>query len=130
VAQEKKRVSVKPAMLLCLLATAALADATPAPVRAEIDVLLARLENSGCEFDRNGTWASGAQAKDHLLRKLSYLEGETTLKSTEQFIDLAASSSSVSGKPYQVKCGNDAPVESRQWLGRELATIRSNRKRP
>ncbi|HEV8690291.1 MAG TPA: DUF5329 domain-containing protein [Ideonella sp.] len=110
-----------------LLATAcglSAAASTPAPVRAEIDALLARLQASGCEFNRNGSWHDGSEAKGHLLRKLDYLEGEKTLQSTEQFIELAASTSSMSGKPYQVQCGGAASVPSQQWLMRELQAVR------
>lgn len=117
--------------LFCLVAMVlALADAsaapTPGPVRAEIDALLAKLQASGCEFKRNGTWYSGAEARAHLLRKLEYIEGRSTLQSAEQFIEQAASSSSASGRPYQVRCGAAPAVKSQQWLGKELAVIRSS----
>ena len=68
-------------------------------MRAEIDAVLSRLQSSGCQFDRNGSWYSSSEAKDHILRKLDYLEGKTTIQSTEQFIALAATKSSSSGKP-------------------------------
>jgi Family of unknown function (DUF5329) len=99
---------------------------TPVPVRAEIDALLARLEISGCQFSRNGTWHSGSKTKEHLLRKLKYIEDRGTVQSTEQFIELAASSSSSSGKPYEVQCGSAAPIKSQQWLTNELAALRSS----
>lgn len=105
---------------------ASVAAPTAAPVRAEIDALLARLRASGCEFYRNGSWYSGAEAKVHLLRKLEYLEGKSTLQSTEQFIELAASSSSASGQPYQVRCGSGSSEKSRQWFTKELAAVRSS----
>lgn len=104
------------------------ASTTAAPVRAEIDAVLSRLQSSGCQFDRNGSWYSSSEAKDHILRKLDYLEGKTTIQSTEQFIALAATKSSSSGKPYRVKCGADAAVESQQWLNKQLAVIRANAK--
>ncbi len=109
--------------LACGLSAAAPA---PAPVRAEIDALLARLQASGCQFNRNGTWHSAADARNHLLRKLDYLEDKGKVQSTEQFIALAASGSSSSGKPYKVKCGAEAGgVDSAAWLGSELAAIRA-----
>jgi hypothetical protein len=65
-------------LLLLLLACLFVAAATAAPLlpvaRTEIDALLSRLEALGCEFNRNGTWYTGAEAKPHLLRKLKYLE--------------------------------------------------------
>ncbi|MCG2591731.1 DUF5329 domain-containing protein [Ramlibacter sp. XY19] len=113
------------ALALALASCAALAGPTPAPVRAEIDVLLARLQASGCQFNRNGSWYDGAEARSHLLRKLDALEGRGTVQNTEQFIQLAASGSSMSGKPYLVRCTGAAAVESRQWLTEQLAQVRS-----
>ena len=107
--------------LSCSLAVAA---PTSAPVRAEIGLLLSQLQTSGCEFNRNGTWYSGTEAKDHLQRKLEYIEGKNTVQSTEQFIELAAAKSSSSGKPYQVKCSGVPAVESRVWLTNQLGLIR------
>jgi hypothetical protein len=109
---------------------ASLAGPTPPPVRAEIDALLATLQASGCRFSRNGSWYSASEAKDHLLRKLRYIERKGTIGSAEQFITLAASKSSVSGKAYRVKCGNELPVESREWLSRQLTIIRGTPGKP
>jgi hypothetical protein len=97
----------------------------PAAARAEIDALLSGLASSGCEFNRNGTWYDAVTAKSHLLRKLEYLEKKSALQTTEQFISLAASSSSTSGKPYQVRCGNAAAVDSGEWMRNRLKALRS-----
>lgn len=115
-----------PALFVALASVcgAVLADPTPAPVRAEIDAMLNRLETSGCQFQRNGSWHDGARAKAHLLDKLAYIEKRGTVQSAEQFIELAASRSSLSGRPYQVRCGGLAAVESRQWLSEQLPAIR------
>lgn len=99
-------------------------------MRAEIDALLVRLQAPGCQFNRNGSWYSGAKAKDHLLRKLDYFEGKGAIQSAERFIELAASRSSSSGKPYQVKCGGESPVESQLWLTRQLSAMRPPAGRP
>ena len=116
-----------PLLLLIGLAAAAAAAAAPLPpvAKAEIDGLLARLEASGCQFNRNGTWYPAPEAKTHLLRKLAYLEDRGAVKNAEQFIELGASGSSMSGKPYLVRCGNAAPVESGAWLRSQLQLIRS-----
>lgn len=93
------------------------------PARAEIDALLVKLQASRCEFSRNGPGYSAAEAKSHLLRKLEYLEGRGEVQSAEQFIDLAAATSSLSGQPYRVKCGNAASLESAVWLHGELRRL-------
>ena len=114
------------ALVLALAATAAVA--APSAARPEIDALLARLQSSGCSFERNGTWYEAAQARDHLLRKLAYLEDRNLVQTSEQFIDRAATGSSMSGKPYRVRCGAAAPVESRAWLTEQLKAVRAGAK--
>ncbi|MGH8856349.1 MAG: DUF5329 domain-containing protein [Telluria sp.] len=119
---------IRPAILISalLLATGAHAAPTPAPVRAEIDALLAKMQASSCQFERNRSWHSAADARAHLLRKLEYIEkGKRAVASTEQFIDAAATKSSVSGTPYRVKCGGAQPVPSADWLNRELKALRA-----
>lgn len=113
------------APVLALLAAVAQAAPTPPAVRTEILSLLQRLQDSGCEFNRNGSWYSGAEARGHLLKKLDYLEShDAKLQRSEDFIQQAASSSSMSGKPYLVRCAASAPVESRAWLTQELTKLR------
>jgi hypothetical protein len=116
--------SIAIALTLAALAASVLAAPTAAPVRAEIDTLLARLVTSGCAFGRNDAWHAGADAKAHLLNKLEYIEKYATIATTEQFIDLAATKSSMSGNPYLVRCGNAAAVQSGPWLLGQLQELR------
>jgi hypothetical protein len=109
-----------------IFAAAGNAASLSPPARAEIDALLSRLEASSCTFNRNGTWYPAAEAKTHLLRKLKYLEDRGAVRSAEQFIELAGSSSSTTGKPYLVKCGSGAAVESGAWLQSQLQMLRSS----
>jgi len=88
--------------------------------------MLSSLEASACEFNRNGTWHSVAEAKAHLSRKLRYLEDRGAVPSAERFIELAASTSSTTGQPYLVKCGSGAPVQSGTWLPSQLKVMRSS----
>lgn len=103
--------------------------AVPAPpaVHAEIEGLLQKLEASGCRFNRNGSWYSASEARAHLSKKLDYLEGKDMIKSTDDFIRLAASTSSMSGKPYLVQCEGAAAVESKAWLNRQLEAARATK---
>lgn len=106
------------------------ADPASPAVRVEIDALLGKLQSSACEFNRNGAWHNASTAKTHLLQKLKYLEDRNAIQSTEQFIELGASRSSVSGKSYLVRCANAAAVESKSWLAIELKAIRSSTVKP
>lgn len=114
-------------LLLSLPAVFAAAAPLPPTARAEVDALLTRLQSSGCEFNRNGSWYAGAEAKAHLLKKLDYLEGKDLVKTAEDFIEKGASTSSMSGKPYLVRCAGKAPVESGPWLKAELQQLRAAR---
>ncbi len=102
--------------------------AEPSPiVRQEIAHLLQYLGNSGCQFKRNDSWYSSAEAVVHLDKKYQYLLRKDLVASAEDFIARAASESSTSGKPYQVKCGTNGAVPSSAWLKSELAKYRKGR---
>ncbi len=71
------------------------------------------MEHSGCEFYRNGTWYDSKTARAHLQSKYEMLAGSGRINSAEDFIDQAATSSgSLSGRPYQVRCGGGEPIAS------------------
>jgi len=84
--------------------------------KVEIDYLFSYLKNSGCQFNRNGKWYGADEAVSHLGTKYKYLLEKNMLSTTDDFIDKAATSSSTSGKPYFVKCGNEEPMQSSVWF--------------
>lgn len=119
--------STRCAAMAALILSGATTFAAPLPAaaKAEVTALLGRLQTSSCEFNRNGDWHAAAEARAHLERKLAYLEDKNLVKTTEEFIERGASKSSMSGKPYLVRCAGAAPVESKVWLTRELTALRS-----
>ncbi|HEU4777839.1 MAG TPA: DUF5329 domain-containing protein [Telluria sp.] len=106
-----------------LLAGQAMA-ATPAATRAEVTQLMGAVEKSGCKFSRNGSWYSGAEARAHLQKKFDYLDRKDMLTTTESFIEKGASTSSMSGKPYEMQCPDSKQVTSAAWLTAELKRLR------
>lgn len=117
------------AALLALMPLLSLAAPPPA-ARQEIAHLIGYLAASGCSFQRNGSWHEAPEAAKHLQRKYDYLQKRDLVATSEQFIARAASESSLSGKPYQVRCGGQAPVASAAWLKAELAKLRNGRVLP
>jgi hypothetical protein len=103
------------------------ADAAPPPAIAqtEIDYLLGYLERSGCQFYRNGTWYDSAAAQAHLRGKYEYLAARGVIKSAEDFIEQAATKSSLSGTAYAIKCNGGPVMTTNQWLREALAQYRS-----
>jgi hypothetical protein len=114
--------------LLALIAALNLlpaADAAPPAAAAiEISYLLGLIEQSGCEFFRNGTWYDAQRAQAHLRAKYDMLTATDQIKSAEDFIEKAASNSSMSGQPYQIKCSGGAATTTRQWFSAALARYR------
>ena len=111
-----------------LLAATASAHAALSPVaEREITHLLTRMAQSGCEFNRNGSWHGAAEASAHLQKKYDYLRNKNLLSSAEDFIAGAATQSSLSGQAYQVRCAGGAAVDSSVWFRQMLRQYRQKR---
>jgi hypothetical protein len=105
----------------------AAASALPAPAaQAEIDYLLSAVASSKCEFYRNGSWYDPKSAADHLATKYKYLAARDLVQSAEEFIEKAATRSSLSGRDYAIRCGGGAAVASNRWLLILLARYRES----
>jgi hypothetical protein len=117
--------------LLLLAFAFPMARAAPSGSDAEeIEHLLSYLAISDCAFNRNGKWYPALQAAKHLRGKYDYLLAKDLLSSAESFIERAASRSSVSGKPYLVRCGAAGPIESGPWFRAELQRFRDRKLSP
>jgi Family of unknown function (DUF5329) len=108
------------------------ADAAPPAIvqtqiaKTEINYLLGFVERSGCQFYRNGSWYDSKQAQAHLRDKYDYLAAKGLINSAEDFIERAATKSSLSSKAYAIKCGTGPVVTTNQWLREALAGYRSS----
>lgn len=103
-----------------------LAFAAPeARAQAEIAHLLDYVATPGCQFNRNGSWHEGAEARSHLRKKYDYLVKRKLVTTAESFIERAATESSMSGKDYLVRCGTGKPVASAAYLKGELSRYRA-----
>lgn len=91
----------------------------------EVNFLLGYIEGSGCEFQRNGTWHSAHEGQLHLRDKFNYLVAWKRVDTTEQFIERAATESSITGRAYMVRCNGGPTITSKKWLGDELLRLRN-----
>ena len=90
----------------------------------EVAHLLDYIAQSNCSFIRNDKVYDSGQARDHINKKYEYVKNR--ISSAEQFITYAASKSSITGKKYQVTCGETTMLSS-EWLAEELRTYRETR---
>ena len=113
--------------LLLGLALLSVASAVPPAItQTEINYLLGFIESSGCEFYRNGSWYDSKRAQAHLRDKYEMLAAADRISTAEDFIEKAATKSSLSGRPYQVRCGGGEVLTSNQWLRDVLARYRTS----
>ncbi|HWX34744.1 MAG TPA: DUF5329 domain-containing protein [Steroidobacteraceae bacterium] len=97
----------------------------PAIARTEINYLLGFIERSGCQFYRNGSWYDSQRAQEHLRTKYDFMVARDLIKTAEDFIEQAATKSSMSGIAYALKCSGAPVVASGLWLREVLARYRS-----
>ena len=113
-------------LLLGLALLSVASAAPPAIAQAEINYLLGFIESSGCEFYRNGSRYDSKRAQAHLREKYELLAAADQINTAEDFIEKAATKSSLSGRPYQVRCGGGEAVTTNQWLRQVLARYRAD----
>ena len=117
---------MKAALMVAALLVAGAAQAkAPETTQAEVAHLMAAVEKSQCKFNRNGSWHDARAARSHLQKKFAYMDKRDLAPTTEKFIELGASTSSSSGKPYQMQCSGGKPVTSATWLNEELTKYRT-----
>ncbi len=125
--QSRKRTSVVPGILIGLVALLLGGTTQAAPgeaARREIAGLIGALDGSSCRFQRNGSWHDAAEARAHLQRKYDYLLRKDKVDTAEQFIERAASQSSMSGKPYRIACPGQPEQTAAVWFTARLAALR------
>ena len=111
--------------VLFAIISLAVSAAPPEHTKTEVDHLFTYLKSSGCRFNRNGKWYDADAARKHLQMKYDHLVKEGMITSTESFVELGATGSSTSGKPYLVQCAGSAPVQSATWFRAELSKFRA-----
>ena len=107
-------------MSIWLTVGTAHAQAPSAAAQQEIEQLFTALQQSQCEFQRNGSWYDSTKAAAHLQQKYDYLLKKELVPTTAAFIERAGSQSSMSGKAYQVRCPGQTAVNSADWLKAQL----------
>jgi hypothetical protein len=107
-------------VLVCLVAATITSAATPTD---EIEGLLAYVKGlDQATFIRNGTAYSPVQAEAHL--RMKWNNAKEHVKTAEDFIELCASKSSMTGKSYLIRFGDGRAVEAGVALKEQLENLR------
>jgi hypothetical protein len=92
--------------------------------KKKIDFLISSIENiKGAKFIRNGTEHDGKEAAEHLRMKLQKAGGK--VKTADDFINLCASKSFISGKPYVIRSLDGKTENSEQYFREKLREYNS-----
>ena len=108
--------------ILVVMSSVAIADVPPGQL-SEVNHLLAFVKNSGCIINRNGTDHPAEEGVSHIEMKYDYFRDD--IKSTEEFIELSATKSTMSGDYYTVKCPGMEVIKTKDWLFEELKQFRT-----
>ncbi len=92
-------------------------------IDTEIDYILDAVATSDCVFIRNGKEYKPEAAMDHL--NLKRRNGKKHYSNADEFIDNLASSSSWSGEPYHIRCGDEEAQLAKEWFSAVLAEYRA-----
>ena len=106
---------------LLIAATVLVPMDSQADTEIEIKHIIEYIENSKCTFIRNGKEYNTKEALVHIEKKYEYTK--RWIKSAEDFIKCTATKSSVSGRPYTVRC-DGREILCAEWLSEQLKKFR------
>ncbi len=93
-------------------------------VDTTIQYLMKAVAGSGLTFIRNGNRATPEKAAEHMNRKYEHFRDD--IETAEDFIELCATKSLLTGKPYMVVDGQGRERRTSDWLRAELAEYREH----
>ena len=93
-----------------------------ASTQEEIIHLMAFIGSTDCQYERNGKIHTGIEAVKHIKSKSDYYSEK--INTAEDFIQYAATKSTLTGRLYQVHCNGKPSISSHDWLMNELLKYR------
>lgn len=92
----------------------------------KIETLITALTNlKDATFIRNGESHDVSEAIAHMRRKWEWKKDE--IATVDDFIRVAASKSSTTGKPYRIRFADGREIDSAEWFRARLAEIESRK---
>ena len=108
------------ALALCLLLVSGPGRSAPsARLEQTVRHLVDYVAGSGLTFVRNASEYTSNEAAEHMLKKYRHFRDD--IETPEDFIELCATRSLMSGRPYLVRDSQGNAIPTRDWLRAELA---------
>jgi hypothetical protein len=109
------------ALALALMLASSPARCTPTELTEQtIQHLISYVSGSDLTFVRNASEYTPTEAAEHMLKKYRHFRDD--IETPEDFIELCATRSLLSGKPYRVIDRQGNALRTSDWLMAELAT--------
>lgn len=130
IAQTREGQAHRPYWSQLLLATILLVVASPwslAAMQAEdldttVQYLITYVKESDVTFERNSGRYTAREAAEHINNKYQHFRDD--IDTPEKFIELCATGSLVTGKPYFIITSQGEQLPSSEWLNAELSIYR------
>ena len=116
------------ATLLCVIAPRIMAAQQTEDIEATVQYLITYIEQSDVSFQRNTTRYTGSEAAQHINRKYQHFKDD--IDTPEVFIELCATGSLMTGRPYLVITTQGEQRLASEWLNAELEIYRLRNERP
>ena len=109
-------------ILLIVIAPRGMAGQQTEDIDATVQYLITYVKESDVTFERNTTRYSGSVAAEHINKKYQHFKDD--IDTPEKFIELCATGSLMTGKPYFIITEQGEQLPSSEWLNTELAVYR------
>lgn len=114
-----KNILVTAFVILALFSGAISVSAQDSIEKKKIEFLISSVGNLyGAKFIRNGSEHDGKEAMEHLRMKLRIAGGR--VQTADDFIELCASKSFMTGKPYMIKYSDGTIIKLEGYLREKL----------
>ena len=109
-------------ILMVMIAPGSVAGQQTEDLDTTIKHLITYVKESDVTFKRNTSHYDGSEAAQHINKKYQHFKDD--IDTVEKFIELCATGSLMTGKPYFIITEQGEQLQSSEWLNTELQSYR------
>ena len=109
-------------MLMVVIVPRSVAGQQTDDLDSTVQHLITFVKESDVTFERNRSSYNGSEAAKHINKKYEHFKDE--IDTVEKFIELCATGSLMTGKPYVIITEQGEQLPSSEWLNTELQSYR------